>query len=379
MKIKFNVDDFLPQLTQVASVVSNKNSLAILASVMIEVRDSNVVVLTTSDSNVYLSTKVQVSECDVPTGEKFCIDAKQLLQAMKGLGGRVLEMTLDDRKHVVNCSYGKGKFGLPYVYADEYPMPTTPTGKEERHDIPAPNLYNALASTDFAMANEELRIIMNGVNFDFTKDGLVCVATNGQKLAMHKDNGIKRDGDEISGFILPSKPTLLLLSLLQKAEDTISVMFTDTKVYVCDKNFMLTSRLIEGRYPNYNSVIPKEWAKEVTMDKVELEGAIKRILPMGSASTQLVKFEFMPNVLTLSCEDIDYSTNASEDVDCDFEGDKFVIAFKGDLVLQCLQSIVDEKVKMRLVGEANPCLILGATETMDTEYLALVMPMRLND
>lgn len=378
-------DEILPSLAMVSSVVNPKNSLPILNDVRIETKDDGnggtILVFMASDSETWLQMKATCEESDKDVA--ICIEAKSLLQALRNLGGKRVEMTIDDDKHTVLCSYGNGRFSLPFDNANEFPLPiaTIDDAKEKRID--AQKLLTAIEKAGFATANDELRPVMNGVHFDFYPYGMVTCATDGHKLAKYTDLTITFDGDAnpvVDGYTLPKKPCHTLISVLANTvAGDVKISFNDRLVAVNNTMFKMTTRLIEGRYPNYDAVIPKENNKIALVDKAAFVSALKRVLPMGNSNSELVALGFNSGNMTISAEDFDFSKSASEDVCCDYTQEPFSIGFKGSVLLQMLQNIDGDVVKLAMSDASRAGVISDDKSHECYDYTSIIMPMLLNN
>ena len=384
-KITFMSDEILPSLAMVSSVVNPKNSLPILNDVRIETKDDGnggtILVFMASDSETWLQMKATCEESDKDVA--ICIEAKSLLQALRNLGGKRVEMTIDDDKHTVLCSYGNGRFSLPFDNANEFPLPiaTIDDAKEKRID--AQKLLTAIEKAGFATANDELRPVMNGVHFDFYPYGMVTCATDGHKLAKYTDLTITFDGDAnpvVDGYTLPKKPCHTLISVLANTvAGDVKISFNDRLVAVNNTMFKMTTRLIEGRYPNYDAVIPKDNNKIALVDKSAFVSALKRVLPMGNSNSELVALGFNSGNMTISAEDFDFSKSASEDVCCDYTQEPFSIGFKGSVLLQMLQNIDGDVVKLAMSDASRAGVISEDKSHECYDYTSIIMPMLLNN
>lgn len=390
--IKFQTEDFLPSLAMVNTVVLAKNTLPILSDVRIETKDDGqggvYAELMTSDSETWLQMKAPLAEAEV--GIVICIEAKGLLQALRNLGGKPVTMEIDDSKHIVKCDYGNGHFSLPYEDAQDFPLPNTsfvdPITNESNAKtklMDAKKMLTAIEKAGFATANDELRPVMNGVRFEFFADGMVAVASDGHKLAKYKDLTITYDNSEdqtIYGFTMPKKPCSTLLNVLgSTVAGDIKVMFNDRCFTVNNTQFKMSARLIEGRYPNYDSVIPKDNDRIVTIAKNDFVAALKRVLPMGNANSELVALSFSMGMMTISAEDFDFSKSASENVGCDYAQEEFTIGFKGSTLLQLLQNIDTDNVKVMLKDPSRAGVLCENKPNGVYEYTSLIMPMLIQN
>ena len=366
----------------VNTVVLAKTTLPILSDVRIETKaDGNggtYAELMTSDSETWLQMKAPLAEAEV--GVVICIEAKGLLQALRNLGGKPVTMEIDDSKHLVKCDYGNGHFSLPYEDAQDFPLPMAAPDGAKTKLMDAKKLLTAIEKAGFATANDELRPVMNGVHFDFLPTCMISVASDGHKLAKYADLTITCDEIEPSGFTMPKKPCSTLLNVLgSTVAGDIKVMFNDRCFTVNNTQFKMSARLIEGRYPNYDSVIPKDNDRIVTIAKNDFVAALKRVLPMGNANSELVALSFSMGMMTISAEDFDFSKSASENVGCDYAQEEFTIGFKGSTLLQLLQNIDTDNVKVMLKDPSRAGVLCEDKPNGVYEYTSLIMPMLIQN
>lgn len=377
--IKFQSAALLPALSLSSKVINAKNALPILGDFCIEVICGNVLSITSSDGETWLTMKAQATEAPYET--KLCIDAKSLLQVITNLNGKDIAMEIDEDKHIVNIRYDKGHCTLPYDDAMEYHHPRCEF--QEMKEIPSKIIYDAIGRASFAVGNDELRQVMNGVHFDFLQDGMVSVATDAKKLVKMKNNQITHSQDtQDTQFTLPTKPCNLILSLLAKCEEEMmKYNFDEKNVVFKNETFCLISRLVEGRYPNYNSVIPKESTKFATLNKEEFLTALRHVLPMGSQQTQLVALRFSTIITSgvdIIAQDLDFNKSAQEHVECEYTGEDIVIGFNGSALLQLVQNVSGEKLIIALDTPQRAGVITEAQENQEYQYTSIIMPMLVN-
>jgi DNA polymerase-3 subunit beta len=284
-------------------------------------------------------------------------------------------MTLDESTHTITCNYGNGKFSMPYENADEYPLANMDTTGTKEFIVDCKKIQKAIELTGFATANDELRPVMNGIHFDFFADGMVCATSDGHKLARYKDKTITRGNDgTVPNFTLPKKPSNIALSILSAIEGDIKLSFNDKAISISNQDFKLSARLLDFRYPNYDSVIPKSSPIIVTVDKNSLLNALKRVITMANNSSYLVEFDFSQNNVVVSAKDIDFSRSASETVTCDCDTE-LKIGFKGSTLVEILRNINDDNVVIELDNPSRAGVFFSAFEYTRDEYLSLCMPM----
>ena len=377
--IKFQSASLLPALSLSSKVINAKNVMPILNDFRIEVVGNNELSITASDGETWLTMQAQATEA--PNETTLCIEAKSLLQVISNLNGKDIAMEIDDDKHIVNLKYDKGHCTLPYEDAMEYPRPKFDELQDTKN-IKASIIYDAIGRASFAVGNDELRQVMNGVHFDFLQDGMVSVATDAKKLVKMKNTLVRHgDGEADSQYTLPTKPCNLLLSLLAKNEGDLQYAFDEKNVVFKNDSFSMIARLVEGRYPNYNAVIPNESTKFATIDKEEFLIALKHVLPMGSTQTQLVALRFA-NVITcgvtIIAQDLDFNKSAQEFVECDYVGDDITIGFNGSALMQLVQNTAGDKFILAMDTPQRAGVITEAQENKEYQYTSIIMPMLVN-
>lgn len=379
VQIKFNVDDVLPQLNMVATIVNSKSPLPILNDVLIETFDDGEagtgVVFTASDSESWLSCKAKLLEGSLE--ESICVDIKSLKQALGNLPGKELTMEVDGDTHTARFSHKKGRFNLPFEKGEDYPHPSETQENEVSIIMDGGKMLQALMATGYATANETLRPVLNGIHFDFTNEYMVAAATDGCKLARYQDDTIKLEGDEglTRGFTFPAKPSQLLPSIMAKAEGDVRLKFGDSMAIINDKTFKFVTRLLTFKYPPYERVIPPTSAIEFEIDCSELMEALTRVIPMGNEASQFVCFKLESYKVTLSTENVEFSTSATEEVDCDYMGEGLVIGFKGSFLMQTLKNLACEKIRVLMQDETRCGLFYPVSDDEGVHRLGLLLPM----
>ena len=373
MEIKLQSKELSSRLKMAAKVINSKNALPILGDFLVETKN-DVILITASDSEQWLSLKCPIISCDGET--RFCIPSADFLKAFDNLNDVVVTLTLDESTHTITCDYGNGKFSMPYEDANEYPLANMDTTDFKDFIIDGKKVLKAIELTGFATANDELRPVMNGIHFDFFEDGMVCATSDGHKLARYKDKTITSNNENgtTPNFTLPKKPANILMSILSALEGDVKVSFNDKAISINNKDFKLTARLLEARYPNYEAVIPKENPITITADKNSLLNALKRVLPMANDQSNLIELAFKNGCVTISATDIDFSKSAQEIVTCDCETE-INIGFKGSTLAEILKNINDDNIVIELSSPSRAGVFYSAFGLTKEEYLSLCMPM----
>ena len=196
---------------------------------------------------------------------------------------------------------------------------------------------------------------MNGIYFDITPDDITMVASDGHKLVRNKNLSVK--GSEKAAFILPKKPANLLKNVLTKEENSVSIDFDDRNAVITLEKYRMVCRLIEGRYPNYNSVIPQNNPYKITIDRAVLLSALRRVSVFSSQSSSLVKLRMGDNKLVISTQDLDFSTSAEETLVCQYEGNPMSIGFKAPFLIDILNNLPGQDVIIELADPSQSSLL----------------------
>lgn len=362
------------KLTALSRVINSKNALPILGDFLFEI-DNNILYLTASDSENVMKTQVELTESD--DNFRFAIGNHDMLEAIKGISEQPVTFDVSLDQNLVKISYQNGLFSLPIDNADEYPVAQHVGDFAKTITLSNAILAENINRSIFATAQDELRPVMNGIYFDLTADHLAVVASDGHKLVRNKVFSIK--SDEPSAFILPKKPANLLKNLLGKDGGDVTIRFDERNAEVNYGDGVLQCRLIEGRYPNYNSVIPQNNPNEVRVDRLGLLSALRRVQPFANDSSNLVRFHVEGSTLQLDAEDYDFSKTATERMTCDYNGSPLSIGFKGNAFIEVLSNIECQDVLIQLADSSRAGLVLPSEQPENQEIVMLMMPMLLNN
>ncbi|MCR4764793.1 MAG: DNA polymerase III subunit beta [Bacteroidaceae bacterium] len=374
MKFIVSSTDLAGHLQAISRVINAKNTLPILDCFLFELRDGTLYI-TGSDGETTMTTQVEVTESD--KDGKVAVTAKTLLDALREGTDQPLTFEVNEETLEVTVSYMNGHYSLMGQNADVYPLPLN-LGENTTQVVIAPNvLQKAIASTLFATADDELRPVMNGIYFDITQQDITFVASDGHKLVRYRTQAAC--GNNEAAFILPKKPAVLLKNLLTKEEGEVKVVFNDRNAMISVGDHRLICRLIDGRYPNYNSVIPQNNPYLLTLDRQSILSAIRRVSIFSSQASSLVKLSISENKLILSAQDIDFSTSAQEVVDCQYVGANMNIGFKGTFLLEIFSNISSTEVTFALADPSRAGVVEPVDQEEGDSLLMLLMPMMLND
>ncbi len=363
------------KLNMLAKVIGSKNSLPILDCFLFQVTNGEMAITASDSDNVIKST---LPLADNEGEGEFCVPNRVILDALKELPEQPLHFDVDTTGEAIAIKivYQNGLYNFTGQSAEEYPRTQAMNDACTSVVLPTQVLIENISRSLFATANDELRPVMNGIYFDLTADALAIVASDGHKLVRNKNFSIKSDTP--AAFNLPKKPATLLKNILSK-EDDATVKFDDRSAEVQFADGVLRCRLIDGRYPNYNSVIPTDNPCEVTVDRRGLQSALRRVLPFASESSQLIRFHIEGGKFEVSSEDIDFSTSAKEQLACEYSGSPISIGFKGSSLMEILSNLSSDNIIIQLADPSRAGIIVPAEQPENEDVLMLIMPMLLND
>lgn len=363
------------KLNMLAKVIGSKNSLPILDCFLFQVANGEMSI-TASDSDNVIKSTLALTDHD---GEgEFCVPNRVILDALKELPEQPLHFDVDAAGEAlaIKIVYQNGLYNFTGQNAEEYPRTQSMNDACTTVSLPTEMLINNISRSLFATANDELRPVMNGIYFDLTADALAIVASDGHKLVRSKNFTIKSESP--SAFNLPKKPASLLKNILSKDGDDAIIKFDDRSAEIQFTDGVMRCRLIDGRYPNYNSVIPNN-PNEVTVDRRGLQSALRRVLPFASESSQLIRFHIESGRFEVSSEDIDFSTSAKEQLSCEYNGSPISIGFKGSSLMEILSNLTSDNIIIQLADPSRAGIIVPAEQPENEDILMLIMPMLLND
>lgn len=363
------------KLNMLAKVIGSKNSLPILDCFLFQVANGEMSI-TASDSDNVIKSTLALTDHD---GEgEFCVPNRVILDALKELPEQPLHFDVDTAGEAIAIKivYQNGLYNFTGQSAEDYPRTQSMNDACTTVSLPTEMLINNISRSLFATANDELRPVMNGIYFDLTADALAIVASDGHKLVRSKNFSIKSESP--SAFNLPKKPASLLKNILSKDGDDAIIKFDDRSAEIQFTDGVMRCRLIDGRYPNYNSVIPNN-PNEVTVDRRGLQSALRRVLPFASESSQLIRFHIESGRFEVSSEDIDFSTSAKEQLSCEYNGSPMSIGFKGSSLMEILSNLTSYNIIIQLADPSRAGIIVPAEQPENEDILMLIMPMLLND
>ncbi|MDE6718217.1 MAG: DNA polymerase III subunit beta, partial [Muribaculaceae bacterium] len=348
--MKFNVSGktFQTQLQAVSKVINAKNALSILDNFLLKVEGDRLSITGSDQENVMTAyMEIFESECD---GE-IAVPAKRLLEVIKEISSQPLTFDINDKTKEVDIKFLNGHFAFMGVDAAEFPIGRKP-GEDARTMIfPAAIVQKGIDNTLFAVSTDNVRPIMTGIYWDIHEGDITFVSSDTHKLVRY----INREyaPDFTGSFIMPAKPAGILRSIIGKDDADIKLTFDNKGAVFEIGDYLLTCLFIKGNYPNYNRVIPPSSPFELTVDRVSLLTALRRVCIFAAKSSNLVVLELDGTGVKISSQDLDYSTSADEHVACSYEGNPMTIGFNGQFMIEILNNIHDDTVVIKLTDPAR--------------------------
>ncbi len=375
MKFVVSSTELLGHLQAISRVISSKNTLPILDNFLFNL-SGNDLEITASDLESTLITRMKLENA---TGDGIiALPARILLDTLKEFSVQPLSFDISLDTLAVVITSENGKFNVVGQNGIDFPaLPAIRKEKKFSFVINADVMLAGINRTLFATADDELRPVMGGIFVEASTDKITFVASDAHKLVRYQRSDTHADDN--SSFILPKKPASLLRNILPKEEGPVTVEFDDKNAFFNLNDYKVVCRLVEGNYPNYNSVIPKNNPRKVTVDRVEFYNTLRRVSVFSNQASNLVKLQLKGNQMTVSAQDIDFSISAYEKIKCQYEGEDLEIGFKSVFLLEILSNMASQDVMIELADPTRAGLFLpGESENESEDLLMLLMPMMIN-
>lgn len=373
MKFIVSSSVLLKNLAALSGVISSSNTLPILDDFLFELKEDQLHV-TASDLETTMTVTIPLTKAEEPGA--VTIPAKILLDTLKTFSDIPVIFTINPESLLVELSAGEGKYKLSGHSSDEFPL-TPVLESTSTLAVSAGVLVDAINKTIFATGSDELRPVMSGVYCELSPDYLTFVATDAHKLVRYRRMDAK--SEQVTSFILPKKPLNQLKGILASKEMEVNIEYSLTNSMFTFDNFKLVCRLIDGKYPNYEAVIPTNNPNTLTVDRGMLLNAIRRVALFANQSTHQIRFKLSGKELVLSAEDIDFANEAKERLTCSYEGEDMEIGFNSRFLQDMIINVSTEQVRFEMSAPNRAGLILPVeNENAEEEILMLVMPVMLN-
>jgi len=360
------------QLQTLSGVLNTSNTLPILDHVLFELAPQQLKI-TATDLETTISAALKVES----TSEgKLAVPARLLLETLKTFPEQPLTFSQTEN-NTLEISSDQGKYALAYANADEYPQAAEVVDASTL-SIQGDTLATAINNTIFASGNDDLRPVMSGVFFQLSSSSMTFVATDAHKLVKYERTDVV--APETAEFIMPKKPLNLLKSVLAGSEEEVTLNYNNSNVQFSFDDTVIICRLIDGKYPNYEAVIPKENPNIMSINRVQLLNTVKRVSIFSNKTTHQIRLRIAGAELHISAEDIDYSNKAEERLRCSFQGDDMQIGFNARFLTEMLSNLNSEEVQLEL-SLPNRAGIITPVDGLEQgeQVTMLVMPVMLNN
>jgi DNA polymerase-3 subunit beta len=375
MKFVVSSTELLGHLQAISRVISSKNTLPILDNFLFNLA-GNDLEITASDLESTLITRMKLENT---SGDGIiALPARILLDTLKEFSVQPLAFDINPDTLAVVITSENGKFNVMGQNGIDFPaLPSIRKEKKFSFGINADVMLAGINKTLFATADDELRPVMGGIFVEASTDKITFVASDAHKLVRYQRSD--SHADDNASFILPKKPASLLRNILPREEGPVTVEFDDKNAFFILNDYKVVCRLVEGNYPNYNSVIPKNNPRKITIDRIEFYNTLKRVSVFSNQASNLVKLQLKGNQAMVSAQDLDFSISAYEKIKCQYEGDDMEIGFKSVFLLEILANIASQDVMIELADPTRAGLFLpGEPENESEDLLMLLMPMMIN-
>ena len=372
MKFIVSSSQLLKQLQSISGVLNSSNTLPILDNFLFEISENS---LTVSASDLETTMKTKVADSNADSDGKIAIPAKLLIETLKTFSDQPLTFLVNEETYAIEIGSENGKYKLAGQNGEEFPK-TPSMSSSSSTVIKSSILADAINNTIFATGNDELRPIMSGVFCELSEENCTFVATDAHKLVKYQ----RTDAStlEPTSFILPKKPLTLLKNNLTNDCD-VKVEYNSTNAYFEFDDIELICRLIDGKYPNYDAVIPKENPNVMTIDRLSFYNSIRRVAIFANKTTHQIRLKIAGTELSISSEDIDFSNEAHERLTCQYNGEDLEIGFNSRFLLEMLNNLESEQINLEMSAPNRAGLLIPQDNTKDGEnILMLVMPVMLN-
>lgn len=369
MKFIASTSTLLKQLQIINGVISSKVVIPILEYFLFEVDNENLRIVGT-DLEVSIQGTIPVESRE---SGKIAVPAKLIIDILKTLPDQPITFTINEDNNAIELSSDNGKYKISGEVAEDFPkFPVLESA--ESFKLQGSILQDAISKTLFAIGTDELKPSLTGMSVELNEDDVTFVATDGNKLVKYKRSGTGVESP--TSFILPKKALNVLRTSLHPFEESeVEVQYNKLNALFSFGDTTIVCRLIDERFPDYNSAIPTELPNKVRINKYDLIDSLKRIQIFASKSTYQVKFNISGNEIQLTAQDMDYSNEAHERLSCEYEGENLEIGFSARFLIEMLSSIDSEEVIISLLAHNRPGTVTPAEINENEELVMLLMPI----
>lgn len=362
-------------VSAVSKVINAKNSLNILDNFRIQLKGDNLTV-TGADMDNELTATIPVNSAE---GEFcFCVTARRLVELLKELPDQGISFSINEESYEVEIEYEGGKYNLTAMPGDEYPefrRDEDDTTDPITFTINSKALLTGLEYTIFAVGDDDYRPMMKGVYFDLFEDHITFVATDTHKLVRYTDNRVAPGAK--GSCIMPVKPATVLRNVFTK-ESVLTITISRKSAVISNESFTFKCTFLNGRFPDYNRVIPKQAPYTLSLDRMSALNAMRRVAVFVDPSYGLEKFRITPERLYIKSDDSNMCTCARENIACSFDGPEMVIGFSAPFLIEFMSILPTEEVMIDLADPSRPGIFRPSENEEGTDLVMLLMPMNVD-
>lgn len=362
----------LKHLQNVSGVLSTNNVLPILEDFLFEVKENRLFVTATD-----LETVMKVNlEIDAKEEGKVCIPGRRLLDYLKSNADQPLSFHINEETYAIDITSDNGKYKIVGESSDNFPK--SPAADEATSfTIASGVLSSAIDKTLHAVGNDELRAAMTGVFFELGTEEITFVATDAHRLIKYKTSGVSCPQED--NFIVPKKPLNLLKNIIPGGEKELKLTYNDSHLFVEMEEVEMACRLIDARFPDYRVVIPQDNPYKLLLNTTDFQNALRRVGNFANKSTNLVELNITGSELQISAQDLDYSVEGNERMNCQYDGEDMEIAFNGRFLIEMLNAADSNEIQMELSRPGSAGIIRPTEQDEKEDLLILLMPLRLKN
>ncbi len=376
MKFIVSRNEIFPMLQLVSKVIPSKSTYPMMDNFKFELSGNMLTVMGT-DLQTTIISRLEVSEAE---GEgSIAIEARRLLDILKEFSDQPITFEIDDEVKNVTIYTQTGKYSIGAYDTEEYPEPAEIDEQEALSmSITGSVLFRAINKTIFSTSTDDMQLIMTGILFEFNTDNITFVSSDGHKLVRYRRYDFH--ASEESSFVLPKKPAELLRTLVAKYDEQVKISYTSRNALFQLDDYTIICRLIDGQFPNYESVIPTDNTNKLVVDRLQFLNAIRRVSVFANEASKLVKFDIQPEEVIITAQDIDFSISAEEKLPALYDGEPMKIGFKSTFIAEILSNLDSEQVRLEMSEPGRAALFIP-TEKYDEkeDELMLLMPMMLDE
>ena len=371
MKFKIKQSSFFKTLSHLQGIVDKKNSLPILSNILIEAK-SNQLILSSTDMDISIIERV---DCDVLEGGATTINSQILYDIVRKINDNSEIEIISNNGKLLTLRADGSRFSLASLPKEDYPI-IDQDNSGINIKINSQILFKLIDKTKFAISNEETRYFLNGLYFNITNENnkniVTLVGTDGHRLAKFS-HYIDENIDQVSGVIIPKKTIYELSKLLSENEIDVLISISSNKIVFNIGEIIFISKLIDGSFPDYKRVIPKDNSNILKIKREELLSAVDRVSTIANEKSPVIKFKLLNNILNLNTVNNESST-ASEDLGINYDGDDIEIGFNSKYIMDIVNNLEDEEISINLKDNTSPIIAL---ENSNTDLIYVLMPMRV--